>query len=53
MRCPGSPVPPTRFGESRGPVGDSRISDAAQDTAAAARLWGLSEELLAITWNVA
>ena len=44
---------PTRFGDSRGPVGDSRISDAAQDTAAAARLWGLSEELLGITWNVA
>jgi NAD(P)-dependent dehydrogenase (short-subunit alcohol dehydrogenase family) len=43
---------PTRFAESRGPIGDSRISEAAQDTAAAARLWALSEELLGITWTV-
>ena len=44
---------PTRFGDMRGPVGDSRISDAAQDRTAAARLWALSEQLLDITWDVA
>lgn len=44
---------PTQFGDTRGPVGDSQISDAAQDQTAAARLWALSEELLDVTWNVA
>jgi NAD(P)-dependent dehydrogenase (short-subunit alcohol dehydrogenase family) len=44
---------PTRFGDSRGPVGESHISDAAKDQPAAARLWALSEELLGITWNIA
>jgi NAD(P)-dependent dehydrogenase (short-subunit alcohol dehydrogenase family) len=43
---------PTKFGDSRGPVGESRISDAAQDQPAAARLWALSEELLGIAWNI-
>jgi NAD(P)-dependent dehydrogenase (short-subunit alcohol dehydrogenase family) len=43
---------PTKFGDSRGPVGESRISDEAQDQTAAARLWALSEELLDITWNI-
>ncbi|MGI9616039.1 MAG: oxidoreductase [Acidimicrobiales bacterium] len=43
---------PTKFGDSRGPVGESRISDAANDQAAAARLWALSEELLGITWTI-
>ena len=43
---------PTRFGDTRGPVGESRISDAARDEAAAARLWALSEDLLGITWNI-
>lgn len=43
---------PTKLGDTRGPVGDSRISGAAQDEAAAARLWALSEELLGITWNI-
>lgn len=42
---------PTRFGDMRGPVGESRISEAAQDQAAAQRLWTLSEDLLGITWN--
>ena len=44
---------PTRLGDTRGPVGDSQISDPAQDQTTAARLWALSEELLDITWNVA
>lgn len=44
---------PTSLGDTRGPVGDSRISEAAQDKEAAARLWTLSEELLGITWTVA
>ena len=43
---------PTRLGDTRGPVGDSRISEAAQDKEAAAHLWTLSEELLGITWTV-
>lgn len=44
---------PTRFGDTRGPVGESRISDAAKDQAAAARLWTLSEDLLGVSWNIA
>lgn len=43
---------PTKFGGMRGPVGESRISDAAKDAVAASRLWSLSEELLGITWDV-
>lgn len=43
---------PTKRGDSRGPVGESRISKVARDEEAAARLWSLSEELLAITWDV-
>ena len=43
---------PTRVGDSRGPVGDSTISDAAKDAEAGARLWTLSEELLGITWDI-
>ena len=42
---------PTKFGDTRGPVGESQISDAARDQAAATRLWALSEELLGITWS--
>lgn len=44
---------PTRFGDSRGPVGESRISDAAKDPEAGAELWKLSEELLDIEWTIA
>ena len=43
---------PTKFGDTRGPVGESRISDAARDETAAARLWALSEDMLGMTWNV-
>ena len=43
---------PTRFGDTRGPVGESRISDAAKDEDAGRRLWALSEELLGITFDV-
>jgi hypothetical protein len=43
---------PTRFGDTRGPVGESQISNAARDEAAAARLWSLSEDLVGITWNI-
>ncbi len=43
---------PTGRGESRGPVGESRISDAAADPEAGARLWALSEELLDLTWDI-
>lgn len=43
---------PTRFGDSRGPVGESRVSEVARNEEAAARLWSISEELLGITWDV-
>jgi hypothetical protein len=43
---------PTKRGDMRGPVGDSRVSDAAQDREAAARLWSLSEDLLDIEWDL-
>lgn len=43
---------PTKRGDTRGPVGDSRVSDAARDAEAAARLWKLSEELLEIEWKI-
>ena len=43
---------PTRFGDSRGPVGDSKISDRAKDKASAEKLWTLSEELLDISFTV-
>lgn len=43
---------PTKLGDSRGPVGESHISDAAKDESAGARLWSLSEELLDISWSI-
>lgn len=43
---------PTRRGDTRGPVGDSRISDVANEADAAARLWTLSEDLLGIKWDI-
>jgi NAD(P)-dependent dehydrogenase (short-subunit alcohol dehydrogenase family) len=43
---------PTKLGETRGPVGDSKISARAQDRDAATRLWALSEHLLGITWTI-
>lgn len=43
---------PTKRSDTRGPIGESRSSDAAKDKQAAARLWTLSEELLDITWNI-
>jgi len=43
---------PTRFGESRGPVGEAHISDPARDPGAGTRLWTLSEDLLGITWKI-
>jgi NAD(P)-dependent dehydrogenase (short-subunit alcohol dehydrogenase family) len=44
---------PTERGETRGPVGDSNISDVAMDEESGLRLWSLSEELLSISWDVA
>ena len=44
---------PTRFGETRGPAGDSRIADVAKDPAEASQLWSMSENLLSITFTVA
>ncbi len=43
---------PTRFGDARGPVGDSTIAPVARDTAAGERLWALSEKLLDIQWKI-
>ena len=42
---------PHRFVDSRGPIGDSTISDAAKDPVAAKQLWSLSEKLLGITFT--
>jgi NAD(P)-dependent dehydrogenase (short-subunit alcohol dehydrogenase family) len=43
---------PTQFGNTRGPVGDCRISDAAQNVENAKRLWTLTEELLDVRWEI-
>lgn len=43
---------PTKFGDMRGPVGESSISNTAKDVEAGARLWTLSEELLGIKWDI-
>ena len=43
---------PTKRGDTRGPIGESRSSEAARDEAAASRLWSLSEELLGISWTI-
>lgn len=43
---------PTKRGDTRGPVGDSRISDAAKAEDAGTRLWSMSEELLDISWDL-
>lgn len=43
---------PTQFGDTRGPVGDSRISEVAKDSHAAKMLWSLSEDLLHIKWSI-
>jgi len=44
---------PTRLGDMRGPVGDSRVSPVARDLDSARRLWALSEDLLGIQWRIA
>jgi NAD(P)-dependent dehydrogenase (short-subunit alcohol dehydrogenase family) len=43
---------PTKFGDSRGPVGESTISDAAKDLENGTKLWELSEQILDIEWKV-
>ena len=43
---------PTRFGNTRGPVGDCRISAAAQNVEHARRLWTLTEDLLDVRWEI-
>lgn len=43
---------PTKRSDTRGPVGESRISEVAKNEAAGARLWSLSEELLGMTWDI-
>ncbi len=43
---------PTKRGDTRGPIGESLVSNAARDQNASARLWSLSEELLGISWTL-
>lgn len=43
---------PTRFGDTRGPVGESTVSAAAKNTGDGTKLWELSERLLDITWEI-
>lgn len=49
---PGAYYGPTSFGGSRGPVSDATVSEAATDTAAAARLWDVSEDLVGHSWSI-
>ena len=48
---PGSYSGPTGFRETRGPVGEARLSAFAQDTTLAALLWERSEELTGVTFS--
>jgi NAD(P)-dependent dehydrogenase (short-subunit alcohol dehydrogenase family) len=43
---------PTRFGESRGPIGPATPSAAARDEALAAALWERSEQLTGVTFEI-
>ncbi len=43
---------PTKFGDARGPVGESGIATQAKDADAGRRLWELSEELLGISFDI-
>ena len=46
---PGSYSGPTGFRETRGPVGEARLSTWAQDETLAGLLWDRSEELTGVT----
>jgi NAD(P)-dependent dehydrogenase (short-subunit alcohol dehydrogenase family) len=48
---PGSYTGPGWFGESRGPVGPSRIGPLGQDAALAAELWDVSEQFTGVHFN--
>jgi hypothetical protein len=43
---------PTRLNETRGAPGESRIFPQAADTAAASRLWDLSEKLTGVSFSL-
>ena len=47
--APGSYSGPTGFRETRGPVGEARLSTWAQDETLAGLLWERSEELTAVS----
>ncbi len=47
--APGSYSGPTRFRETRGPVGEAKLSTLARDETLAALLWERSEELTGVT----
>ncbi len=48
---PGSYSGPTGFRETRGPVGEAKLSALVQDTTLAALLWERSEELTGVTFS--
>jgi len=50
--APGSYSGPTGFRETRGPVGEARLSTWAQDEALAAALWERSEELTGVSFDL-
>jgi len=41
---------PRGFVETKGPVGEAAVGERAKDTAVAARLWDVSEQLTAVRW---
>ena len=50
--APGSYSGPTGFRETRGPVGEAKLSAFAQDATLAALLWERSEELTGVTFSL-
>ena len=50
--APGSYSGPTGLRETRGPVGEARLSRWAQDETLAALLWERSEELTGVTFSL-
>ncbi|MGL5863370.1 MAG: oxidoreductase [Phycicoccus sp.] len=52
VAAPGSYTGPTRFGESRGPIGPARPTATARDEALAAALWHRSEDVTGIRYDL-
>ena len=49
---PGSYSGPTGVGETRGPVGEAKLSESAQDPELAAALWERSEALTGVHFDL-